>query len=322
MSPDLTGADAKLRRAQEQIDELQEEIAAFIESRDSKPYTTRRERHNERVERKIIPKDMLYHLRLSPSQLAGPVDAVEGGFMAPITIMEVGVHLDPLRPFPALRFGMAVGEIVHNLRCALDYLIWELSVKHQRQQPPLVIPPGHGPWSDWRRLQFPIFHSRDAWNGATTDSKRRRSQLWAIDQTLLADFERLQPYDGGKNPFTQWLWMLQELWNGDKHRAIPIVAIAGFSPIAIPGGRIVTLQELSKHVGTFDSNTELARYEVIALRLIGEDRYDPAVDVNPIYKLSVAFDPGSAIAGEDVTDSLRSMATEVKAILDQFRPLL
>jgi hypothetical protein len=321
MSHPLDGADDKLDRAQVQIDELKEEIDAFILSSNPKPYTPRLERHNERVERRRIAKEVLQNRQLSLTQLIGPVDELQGVVIAPVTVMEVGIYLDPLRPFPARRLGVLVGEIVHNLRCALDYLVWELGVKQQRHRPPDVIRRGDPDW-DWRVLQFPIVPSSKQWAGVITDSRRRRSQLWAIDQTLLADFERLQPFYGGKNPFAQWLWMLHELWNGDKHRTVPIVAMAGNVSFAFPGSsRIIKLVELAQYFRVLDRNTEIARYGLIALRLVEQDGYDPTVDVHPLFKLDVAFDPRSAVGSNGVVYALRSMADEVEAILDQFRPL-
>ena len=73
MSHPLDGAYAKLGRAQQHINEFKEEVEAFIYANDPKPYIVRRERHNELVEQRSFPEEMLRHRGLSPAQLVGPV---------------------------------------------------------------------------------------------------------------------------------------------------------------------------------------------------------------------------------------------------------
>lgn len=48
---------------------------------------------------------------------------------------------------PLARWSLMVGDALHNLRSALDYLIYQLAIKGSGQEPP----PYH------RRLQFPVF---------------------------------------------------------------------------------------------------------------------------------------------------------------------
>jgi hypothetical protein len=107
------------------------------------------------------------------------------------------------RPLPSGDLSVILGDCVHNYRCVLDHLIWDLSVRHSRGQP--VRPTSIG---------FPI--SGDA-------TKYTRQGLHAVAPAVAAEVERLQPYHSGQNTRSHPLWMLRELSNIDKHRSIHIV---------------------------------------------------------------------------------------------------
>jgi hypothetical protein len=90
-----------------------------------------------------------------------------------------------------------IGEVVQNLRAALDYLIYQLADWYS------------GPDPD-RRTQFPIESDPEVFRG-----RRRNSYLKGVCDEHVAAIERLQPY-GGPN----WLSRLQEISNEDKHNVI------------------------------------------------------------------------------------------------------
>lgn len=83
-----------------------------------------------------------------------------------------------------------VGNIVHNLRSALDILVFELAVRHQASMPgglPAPIEPLRTD-SPWRRTQFPIYTDEGKWNSGW------RGSLGLIDPALVAEFRDLQPW--------------------------------------------------------------------------------------------------------------------------------
>ncbi len=94
---------------------------------------------------------------------------------------------------------LLVGDIVNNLRSALNYLIVQLAVLDSG--------------SKTRELQFPIESSADQFK------KNRKKILRGLNEKHVAVIEQLQPYSG-----CQWSQCLQRLSNFDKHEQLVIVA--------------------------------------------------------------------------------------------------
>lgn len=109
---------------------------------------------------------------------------------------------DPAPP----RILIIAGDILHNLRGALDHLYWELT--HSR---PSARPSDE---SARRKIQFPIFDSAEAY-------RANRSKIGRLGPDVLKMFNNLKPYHGGNDA----IWRLNRLSNIDKHRALLTVAI-------------------------------------------------------------------------------------------------
>lgn len=110
------------------------------------------------------------------------------------------------------RWGLLLGDAVHNLRSALDHLIYALAVRVSGLNPP----PG------WRRLAFPILDESKSWKG------KRDRRLKSLTAPMRAAIEAVQPYRFGPvdSAHRDLLWMLSELDNADKHREIrPLAAV-------------------------------------------------------------------------------------------------
>ena len=108
-------------------------------------------------------------------------------------------HVDlPILPFDALA---AAGDIVHNLRSALDHLAYQLVVVGSGKEPS-------------RRVEFPI--ARD--HAAYEDGKAKKVE--GMRPLAVKHIDNLQPYKGGN----QLLWRIHELDNIDKHRTLFTVA--------------------------------------------------------------------------------------------------
>lgn len=95
-----------------------------------------------------------------------------------------------------------VGDIVHNLRSALDHLAWQLVS--------VGVASGETRSQGWEKIQFPIAHSLDSFvsmKGRAIEGARREA-IEALD--------RLKPYKDGNDA----LWLLRQLDNADKHSFI------------------------------------------------------------------------------------------------------
>jgi hypothetical protein len=97
-----------------------------------------------------------------------------------------------------------VGDCLHNFRCVLDHLVWELSVAKSGDPPPRP-----------RRISFPAFDDPTAYSG---------QGLHAVCDAVRTEIESLQPYHAGNNARNDPLWALCELSNIDKHRAVHTVS--------------------------------------------------------------------------------------------------
>ncbi len=119
---------------------------------------------------------------------------------------EIGIYGTPIDDPPDHKFGMLIGDVVNNLRAALDNLVWALTDAFSGPPPRNPIPPGQ-----WRQVRFPIVVDPAKWP---------TNNLWGVDPRLLAEFKKLQPFDRRQNdPERDEFRILDELWNIDKHRS-------------------------------------------------------------------------------------------------------
>lgn len=115
----------------------------------------------------------------------------------------VWLNVDPLPPLKNL--SLITGDCIHNLRCALDHLVYARAIFDTGINPP---------WRSYA-LQFPIVDSPDKF----PDQQQRR--LPSLNTQSVTLIEKAQPYnrpnaEGGPPLLT----VLRELDNGDKHRLV------------------------------------------------------------------------------------------------------
>jgi hypothetical protein len=102
---------------------------------------------------------------------------------------------------PDPRIGLIVGECAHNLRAALDNLVWQL-----------VLARGGSPT---RETQLPIYESREGYQSS-------RWMLRGIGTDDRAFIEAIQPFHDGEGAANTHLALLSWLNNVDKHRFVHI----------------------------------------------------------------------------------------------------
>lgn len=174
MTIDLSGCRAKIKRADEHLNALYAEMQTFFE-----PYSNRR---------------IVYDV-----------------FDRPWHIIVVRPLLDEL---PPLRLSLICGDAVHNLRTALDHLVWQL-VLTEGNEP--------GKWNSFPIYSDPKAFTRDA---RSRKKKRGPGPLEGIDPNgeAWAVIEGAQPYRAD-NPRANPLSMLHELDVIDKHRTLLITLL-------------------------------------------------------------------------------------------------
>jgi hypothetical protein len=167
--------------------------------------------------------------------------------------------------YPRREWGVILGEAVHDIRSALDHLVWGFAKDRST------------------RTGFPIFDTRKDW------VVRGPGMYWSVSDGLAKILDAVQPYHRGdvdearKHP----LWILNALSNLDKHRAIPAIALVADSGEAeiIGYGGIASLPSIH-----FIGGARFEKDEVVAKARIKPD----ASGVQPYIeaKFKMTFDVG------------------------------
>lgn len=109
---------------------------------------------------------------------------------------------------PLVRWGILTGDIVHNLRSALDHAVYGLVVRRTGKNPP----------DRWGELGFPVCTHPDRFTSALGKLGQLRK-----DRVVRAQFESLQPYALVRDNGPPALQFLQDIDNADKHRLVSVV---------------------------------------------------------------------------------------------------
>ena len=116
------------------------------------------------------------------------------------------LHPHNFQTLPTLSFDVVTlaGDIVHNLRSALDHLARQLVLVG------IEISPASAPLTekDWRRIEFPIAETLSKY-----EAEKTRKIKGMLPEAVEA-IDLLKPYKGGNDA----LWRIHELDNIDKHR--------------------------------------------------------------------------------------------------------
>lgn len=203
-----------------------------------------------------------------------------------------------VREAPPLRWGIIVGEIVHNLRSALGHLVHQLALANGKtpggiSYPVLTEDPGGPKVSD---------RTRKIWTNLTE----------RIHPDDLAIIEDTQPCKGGDSRVGRTLFALNRLSNWDKHNAIHISgSVLTNSQFGFEAVRDVELGRTEfGHTGAFQNGTVVT---VCACRFTGKN---PKVQMNGQLAYSVAFLNGPPnVKGRDVVLILMRLTNFVHDIL-------
>jgi hypothetical protein len=187
--------------------------------------------------------------------------------------------------------SLIAGDAVHNLRSALDHLVWQL-----------VEAAGNKP----NRCQFPIYES----------APKRESDLLAQVKGVAPDavslILALQPYQSGNDA----LWAVHEIDRMDKHRLLLVVeqAMSG-----IFGGRVIPswIQDATRW-------SPRKRFPLLKDRAIVHRVPFGSPDYDMDFKLTtqVAFGEPEVVEGEAVLPLLTQLRELVERVVSSFDPFL
>lgn len=229
--------------------------------------------------------------------------------LLPVIDPQTGEHVVHIGEAPVLprEWRRMVGDIAHNLRSALDHLVYELSAEC-----------GGDP--ERARTAFPISDDRcNYWELRGKKQISYRDQcLTGVAEDQKVKIDNIQPYHR-KDPTVNHLSRLNHLSNRDKHRT----AHPAYSMFETPGQIISTEDgEAMSHV-EIRFRTDSRDFRVQA-KIEGEPpRPGRSIEMSVYRKPEMDRRMGVTIAFGDrriTLDDLREMIRYVKSVLDWFKP--
>lgn len=197
-------------------------------------------------------------------------------------------------------FGLVFGDFLHNLRSALDNLVWQL-----------VIFNGCTPSGGTGGNAFPICSS---WPRFLDSMFRLRGV--ALDH--VAFIEALQPYEGRNEPVHEALRVVHHLSNVDKHQII-------HQSLVIPTGREINVREGKSAGGSDAGEVDIGFHEREPMKVGAEVSWgrlrrvtEPKqgeVDVDSEFTMEIAFGDQVLLA-----KSLPGIGVEIGAVIEHFAP--
>lgn len=203
-------------------------------------------------------------------------------------------------------WGLIVGDAVHNFRCALDHLAWQLAVRHCGGNDP----------PNPRQIQFPVVEDKTKWPGHP-----HRMYMSDADADIL---EKFQPFNF--TPAAHTLHQFREfaglagVSNIDKHRMVQLTFMV------VVGGKIGNTSSPVDCVPAVDArgNARVIFTGVSQLPKPGDEVWRVTVvrtGPNPDYDLDTTLDWFVALRqGWNVIEGLDAFAKWVGRVLELFTP--
>ncbi len=157
------------------------------------------------------------------------------------------LYVEVLKPPPAAELSLIIGDCLHNLRSALDNLVFELAIAYV----------GIDPLTEDRArlLEFPIFGNREM------NARECRKKIGSIHPDAQAIIKGLQPYNRGHRFTNDPLWQLNRLSVEDKHR-LPHVVLLATVGMSFRVSALFAIDEVEPILGPVD-RAPIARYPTV-----------------------------------------------------------
>jgi hypothetical protein len=217
------------------------------------------------------------------------------------------------------QIGLVVGDVIQNLRSALDHLAFQL----------YMLGPGGQAGGAGSRTYFPIADDSAKYK---IEAPRK---IKGLQPDAIKAIDAVQPYKGGNTDKSDTLWRLEKMNNIDKHRLL--IAIGSQYRSVDIGGDFARayekgLAEASPEIrGMFaPEEPKMAIFLKPADRMwplkAGDqlfiDAPDAEVDENRQFRFEVAFGEPKIVEGEPIIETLQQMADLVDSLIVSFLPFL
>ena len=205
---------------------------------------------------------------------------------------------------PLLRWGTLIGDVIQNLRSALDHAIFAISYSRNPAE-----------FRDDRTTEFPICDNVEAFNRPRRRGGPPRYKIRGLPPDAQAIVEGLQPYRrGNENLTSDPLWILREMSNIDKHRSIHVTTWSAYS-IALDITQIMPGARIHSHrvrpPGVIESGATIVE---IDLTTPGPGK--PAMHMQKEFLFTIAFDEDTPLVGQQVQSALYDLGLYVEGIIE------
>lgn len=195
-------------------------------------------------------------------------------------------------------WSVQIGEIAHNLRSALDHLVWQLVIL-ETGQPPTT-----------NKTQFPIFNSEPEYK------RSERKFLHGTNAATRSLIEAQQPFHTGEKHSSP-LWHLHELSNFDKHRTIHLTC-GSLEQLKLDVGPLAAGQIGGEHVevrgpGPFRDGTVFLKMHIRNWFCVPTHE----VEVKGKFLATVVFDEGGPLFGGDLMPTLGAISLRTQQIIER-----
>jgi hypothetical protein len=212
-------------------------------------------------------------------------------------------------------YGVLVGDAMHNFRCVLDHLWWQLARSHLGREPTE---------NEAKKIQFPIISDPCKWDG--------HRFLKHVSTDAADKAKALQSFTGTKpNPdAVHGLEVVARLSDIDKHRVIHL-AVVFAERVTFPRNVAQSIlrdciPRLVRPGLTNEGNVRLYRSAETGPVSLGDEIFDvPITPTGPNPDVNLEASASGFIAFEDALDvlaSLEDIGVRLAEILRTFEPLL
>ena len=198
------------------------------------------------------------------------------------------------------RWSLIAWDAVHNLRTALDHLIYSVAIFRTQQNPP----PRRRDWT------FPIRGDQ-----ASLQSTISNKPFPKLGNAVLKEIERFQPYNRPHNVFPPLLTLLQRFDNSDKHHILRVPTIclwgAGWDWNHVPGEVLPEMD--TSQIGRLGA-------EVKDGTKVGEITFlSPSEEANPKFSADLVVSVFTSLSQEplEMPGVLPELAREVRTIIER-----
>jgi hypothetical protein len=206
-----------------------------------------------------------------------------------------------VNPPPLNRWSLIAGDCVHNVRAALDSLVYAIAVHETGLNPP----------ANEKALQFPIANSPD-------DFKKQKNRIRSLSPAVQAAIEKAQPYNVPHQELPPALELLGALDIIDKHKMLNVMAaVPHHASVEMTGQGVIS--DVTMHRTGIQGKTEILSFTV----------KPPNPDLNykgeALIVICVAHSPGpsksplSELAGvlQTIIEEVERIVTALETVVGQ-----